>query len=653
MEEFMMDNIFINDSIKTKLNVFLIDNIKNNDVNFSQLLFNLSKNSKISIVCKMHSKDSYAISHVDALNGCEIVDMDTPYYGLNPKISAEYIKDLILNKSFHNLNNFENSINLLDGMYVLHEMHKQYLPYLLRKSILQAASRFGFKFIINNYSLTNKLEEIIKNNVAFEYTEKKEKGKKYKNKKEEKMIEFIILGVATLDDIKLLANDFTFEIKKQNNVNILLLKGKGEGQSFNTFFEIKNLKDYLSLVKVKEHYSGVLPKVLKIDTFKTTIDNEIIQNIIITIEKTTFFTYDALTCFKMENHEFIKNKFKNEINDLWSKEDDILAKVFNNTKEINYLNYINEYLSKSITTNTIGVSANIESSDGYYFLAERSKVVDDSYSLYCSANGQSEFYDENVPFYNQSVYVDCPTLNVNKNNRIDFVTELSREVAAELGQIDLEKNWEYYGLSCLGINNGVNGNNNIVNRRFHFNVLAFNSVRSTAKQVLNNAQHAVEKFENENIYAIKLELYKNYFQKFWFKFKNIIKSILNIKSLITSILAMIIFILTAVSLLNNNTVLEIINISISSIFALIIIIDFIINIIDFIKVNKTIKKRIFKIKYKINSSEIKNLENITNISLDKINKIKRKLGNNKKTKPNVKYHAISLLMYSLYINSKY
>ena len=65
---------------------------------------------------------------------------------------------------------------------------------------------------------------------------------------------------------------------------------------------------------------------------------------------------------------------------------------------------INGYLQRSINSNTIAVSANLVSRDGCLIAAVRDGSSIDSNTGYCSANGQTEFRDNFVTFYRNSVY---------------------------------------------------------------------------------------------------------------------------------------------------------------------------------------------------------------------------------------------------------
>lgn len=63
--------------------------------------------------------------------------------------------------------------------------------------------------------------------------------------------------------------------------------------------------------------------------------------------------------------------------------------------------------------------------------------------MYPSVNGQSEIYDFNVEFYNESVYEDLPTLLAEERTRLDYNKELDRESYAELHIKSFVEEWEY------------------------------------------------------------------------------------------------------------------------------------------------------------------------------------------------------------------
>ncbi|GGA98225.1 hypothetical protein ERX37_04545 [Macrococcus hajekii] len=185
---------------------------------------------------------------------------------------------------------------------------------------------------------------------------------------------------------------------------------------------------------------------------------------------------------------------------------------------------MNQYLSQSFNTHTLAVSANIVTSDGYLLIAKRSSGSIDSNTYYCSVNGQSEFYDENVQFYQNSVYEDLPTMHFDKNNRIDFSHEMSREAIAELGIYHLKDQWNIIGLSYLSINNN---NRPIKKRRMHFNLLMENQTDQTFKDIYDKKDSQTESFEHDDLLGFKTEIFRSRAQLSRFYIKKSVGWILN------------------------------------------------------------------------------------------------------------------------------
>ena len=190
--------------------------------------------------------------------------------------------------------------------------------------------------------------------------------------------------------------------------------------------------------------------------------------------------------------------------------------------EVKEIEKINSYLSGSLNTNTIAVSSNIITSDELLIVGKRADSSIDGGEYYCSVNGQSEFKDENVDFYYQSVYEDLPSLEYNSKYRVDLDNEIKRETIAELGICNLYSVWEYYGVSYLSKSNfpqkldySISPDESMLvnKRRMHFNVLSSNRTDLSFRDVLINSNNAIEKFENSKIIGLKLSVYKNKFHK--------------------------------------------------------------------------------------------------------------------------------------------
>ena len=137
-----------------------------------------------------------------------------------------------------------------------------------------------------------------------------------------------------------------------------------------------------------------------------------------------------------------------------------------------------------------------------------SKNIDDG-ALYPSVNGNAEVYDENVQFYNNSVYEDLPTVYLHKK-RSDLLGEIAREAYGELNMPSEKESWSCYGMIISG-NLPKVGQEKSGSRRCHFNVLFENEVDETLSDIKNRYGKASEAFENKNFAAVVVKYYKTRF----------------------------------------------------------------------------------------------------------------------------------------------
>ena len=168
--------------------------------------------------------------------------------------------------------------------------------------------------------------------------------------------------------------------------------------------------------------------------------------------RTTFATLDAFDYGNLVTHPLLRfplegdeHSIADTVRKVRKEEYERMSLLFSydNSKEEGQshartlLNLINRYLSSSINSNTIAVSANLTTRDGCLIGAVRNSSSIDTGTCYCSSNGQMEFRDNLVTFYRNSVYVDLPSLSVPKGldaqyERLDFTKEIERETIAEL-----------------------------------------------------------------------------------------------------------------------------------------------------------------------------------------------------------------------------
>ncbi|MDF0479579.1 hypothetical protein OL233_04680 [Vagococcus sp. PNs007] len=315
---------------------------------------------------------------------------------------------------------------------------------LFRQAILQVCTHFGYEIEVKK-ELVDQVTELIKGHPQL------------KLKKGKLLIPGIIIG---LDD---LFYDFSLNEAK-------LVKNKNE------HFEYKGLKP--KLLHGGVYYSGVMPSVKEIKEVDNSFFSDGIKALNLSVIQTTFATLDMFDNNEMIHHDLFAIEEQLLLKQFYFIEDQLQNNYLYQVHESDRLEKMNSYLKESLNSHTIAVSANVVTSDDYLILGRRSSSSIDSDSYYCSANGQSEFYDKNVKFYQQSVTEDTPYLEFSQDARNNFALEIEREVEAELGISDFEKSWEYYGISYLSIHNkeihSLEESSKISKRRMHFNVLLHN-----------------------------------------------------------------------------------------------------------------------------------------------------------------------------------
>ena len=216
----------------------------------------------------------------------------------------------------------------------------------------------------------------------------------------------------------------------------------------------------------------------------------------LSVHRTTFFTEDAFDNHSQNDNPLLEDNDIDLINEYFNKEDEYQLMLINKNPNIT-IDDVNEYLKISQYVNIIGVTANLSTIDDMLVVCKRGKEVEDKETIYPSANGHAEFYDQNVSFYKESAYEDVPTLVASRESRIDFIGEISRETVAELNISEFRQKWQYIGISALAIKPTKDS----VKRRFHFNILMKNTVNYNSKEVIMEHTKAIENYESEkNIY---------------------------------------------------------------------------------------------------------------------------------------------------------
>lgn len=541
-----MKDIFKDYSLK-QFNNDISGLIKDEMVNHIKL-FAATDEAKISVVLKPEEDETF-------------------YYGVHPEFSDKEMINIVFDKDsrtetsfweliskeqnenkWFKLNkfiNFENNFNL---------EQEELETILLGRSVLQMASHFGFRLHCKE-SIVEKLKQTIVKRWRKESTKLKSDTEYFTKEKtyfcqwgkNEKGTYVDFLGIWPSEIIKELDEEFEirfssneghteFSIEEKVAVNfnsadyitISELYEKVDNSKESNDSDNSTFKKEFRLRDGNIYYSGTMPRVKRIDYDTDHPSSEQIKYLTMHVERTTFATVDCMDNPIVMLHPFFKDKERplyDYLLDFDRYEDRVQEKYLYNQKEEssdgqtqyekNEIKNINEYLEKSFNTHTVAVSANIETADQYLLVGKRGKGTIDDGEYYCSVNGQSEFNDENVSFYQDSVYEDLPTLNFNSKKRIDLNNEIQRETIAELGISMFEQDWQYYGVSYLSINNKINGASyenaaKVTKRRMHFNVLTYNKSYSDFEEIYNNHENVTENFENSFIEGIRLNVYKDW-----------------------------------------------------------------------------------------------------------------------------------------------
>lgn len=480
------------------------------------------------------------------------------YHGLHPSFDADklinfldkginsscefwkQIGDLQENHHYMDLIDVKNCIKLNGKTFNLDKIKTS----LLGRAVLQMASKFGFRLKIENNFVCELRKILISawRNVCDYYAQlvKEEcdddifKTPYWEINATELYVD--LLGIWPIEAIEEIIKhcevysdeDKVFVIRKKcpNQDNPVLLK-------LLTF--CSEYKEHFKLLASEVYYSGIMPKVIRIEANDDVIWSSDIKYLILHVVRTTFATVDFMDNPNIINHPFFhickqgyryKQMVYFDLHEDKVQNDYLYAQTKDNNEsssedkpksyEQKEIEKINSYLQNSYASHTVAVSANIETKDGYLLLGKRSKMAIDAGEYYCSVNGQTEFLDENVSFYRISVYEDLPTMNYESNFRVDLNKEIKRESIAELGLTLFEDNWKYYGISYISINNYTTGNGRSITfkaaesikaRRMHFNVLMRNTTPVDFEYVLNSQRYATEKFENSIIKGLKISIY--------------------------------------------------------------------------------------------------------------------------------------------------
>ena len=292
-------------------------------------------------------------------------------------------------------------------------------------------------------------------------------------------------------------------------------------------------------------YSGCIPRLLSIEYIQPNESNNTLSQFVLQLGHTSYITMYGLSNFdilsnELLNIEIVDKYTLKDLNDIFDLTEtkaikDYITLTNNNTSAskdeylFNELTYINNYLKHDLNVHNINVSGNVITSDGYCIFTQRGSKVVDQHTIYPSVNGGAEIFDKQVEFYQNSVEEDFPTIRYSKE-KVYFSHEHTREAIAELGLNDNSNLWNYLGVSVMA------GKPSIADGRrtwLHFNILAEKYCLDTFENMNSQRLYASEKFENENIFGYKLNIFKNKIDLAKDYFLRIIKWCMSNKDIVT------------------------------------------------------------------------------------------------------------------------
>lgn len=533
--------------------------------------------------------------------------------------------------------------NLSELLNYIHINEDELKITLLGKAVLQMASHFGFKIKLLSEDINDLVFILNNKNIPLTW---------WNVDKEKLVIDF--RGIWSIEAVEYICEYFDYD-----ELKCILIKNKGtaENKLRNILLHHSEYKDMYTLCDSDVYYSGVMPRVMRIECINQTHSSKGIKCIKFYVCRTTYATVDCMDNSTILTHPFFKhnigNKTRLEVLAKVNYYEDCLQQeylynkkpVFSDNKRYEEMKIedINNYLSKSINTHTVAVSGNIITKDNYLILSKRSTSAIDADKFYCSVNGQSEFRDENVKFYKTSVFEDMPSMDFQSKYRIDLNNELRREVIAELGIPLIDRDWIYYGISYLSINNEENHiqeKSSIYNkRRMHFNVLAYNTVPYMFSEIVKSQKKATEYFENQKLVGLRIYIFPNIFYVIFHEIRKLINWLIKNRSNFFLLYFFVTYLLSQ----KKNTTLQFRNV-----VDIIVFFTYVMsNILQWWKAREIIKLKINK--YFILRKYIKNNQ----FDLKKVHEHLSSHWNKNKKLTNM--HAIAKVMFSLFfikINEK-
>ncbi len=502
----------LNDFSISKFNDTMQEDVSKQALNFCKAIILSHKKISFTLNHKPEQFFSrYAVLNEDLTFGYK-EDFSDFYYGVSPRIDSFSIIDAISALSFKSTKGLNSFISEHCSEFMLHEDQAECLLDVAKLILLTLASKYGVEF--KDCAELNFLSDIDSDFSAV-ISHNRAAGT------------LLLHGCPCLDLIERLK-----EYQFVNKNGVWQISDRGIG-----FSDIYANKSNIKLLVGRVFYSGVLLKPLEINKQKYNFENNGISNYQLTYERSTFATVCAFDDNYI-SHPLLKESRQN-LEKFFSYDDCCKMRLFEelSVKDVDdeqILTHINEYIKCSYNVNQIGVSSNIKTSKKEILFGLRAAKNIDGGALYPSVNGNAEVYDEDVQFYNNSVYEDLPTVYINQK-RSDLLGEIAREAYGELNMISTKESWSCHGMIISG-NLPQLSQGSPSNRRCHFNVLFENEIDESLEEIKNRYRKASEAFENKNFAAIVIKYYKNRLHSFFGGIISFLQRILQSKDFAESIL---------------------------------------------------------------------------------------------------------------------
>ncbi|MBQ5967972.1 MAG: hypothetical protein IJL60_09405 [Clostridiales bacterium] len=530
------------------------------DLNFGKAIVQSYKHD-LSVCAKYQAPGSYCVLIDDngKLKGASINDLSPQekaergefYYGVSPKLDSKKLIKLLATRRVKTSKDLGDFVRDNLSLFALHENQKNYLPSVAKYIVVCMAHHFGLRLGFNKRQ-TDEIIEALEN-------------KGYSREAINTLLKYddqnkclVVHGFPTIELLGIL-NDYKYSRRIETK------EGKKKKQAYlmevwvpekDGVLSIEKLyEEHTTVVRGKVFYSGVLLKPTSIEHLHSYYENDKIQSICFTFEKTTYGTVCAFDN-NLTEHPLIDPKTKQDIV-LFFKEDDHkkqdLVEKLKDCEDMGIdlekksLDAVNDYLKKSNNVNQVCVSANIVTSDDYVILGRRSAGSIDNKSIYPGVNGNAEVADGDVSFYNESVYEDYPTIRTD-GHRIDFFGEIGRETYGELHQDLTEQEWIAYGVTLSGNTPIKTDNNGTVSynqpfRRMHFNIILEHPCSKTLSTVEKESVQAAEAFETKSYLGVKAICETNHGSFVLNSIKRWLLSLVTHKEVLDSMIAIALFFL--------------------------------------------------------------------------------------------------------------